>query len=100
MKYGVLSVQLFFPALILMWVAFHLWNYNSGSSMYRDESGKIETWRVMIPVTRCLIQGVIQVVIALSFYFSGLSGVNGGIISSIFASAVVMIAIIFYFKHG
>jgi hypothetical protein len=35
-----------------------------------------------------------------TFYFAGLSGVNGGIIASIFATASIFSIIIFYFKYG
>jgi drug/metabolite transporter (DMT)-like permease len=36
----------------------------------------------------------------ITFYFAGLSGVNSGIISTVFSTCVVFTAIIFRFKYG
>ena len=68
MKYGVLSVQMFFPGLLLMWITFHLYSFIMAKKEnrayfekgnYRDESGKLVFWKVMVPFTRGFIQGMI-----------------------------------------
>ena len=43
---------------------------------------------------------MIQLVIVQCFEFAAKSGVNGGIISSIFASSSLFSIVIFYFKYG
>ena len=53
-----------------------------------------------VPIFRGMINGSIQVIIILTFGFAAKSGVNSGIIASIFSSCVVFTPIIFYFKHG
>ena len=53
-----------------------------------------------VPIMRGLLQGWMQVVIIACFQFAGKSGVNSGIIASIFSSCVIITPIIFHFKHG
>lgn len=100
---------MFFPGLLFLWIVFHLYSYivakkekrdYFSQGNYRDENGKLVLWKVMVPFTRGFIQGMIQLTIALCFYFAGLSGINGGIISAIFACGVIFVGVIFYFKHG
>ena len=43
---------------------------------------------------------MIQIVIIQCFEFAARSGVNGGIISTIFSSSSLFSIIIFYFKYG
>lgn len=56
--------------------------------------------RLSVPVIRALVQGVITILIICTFAFAFPSGVNAGIISSIFASSCVFTIIIFFFKYG
>jgi len=59
------------------------------------------TWqRVSAPLSRCLVQIMIQYAILSCFTFAAKSGVNGGIISAIFSSSCIFTIIIFYFKYG
>ena len=66
--------------------------------MYRNAlNNKLDFKNISVPVIRAGIQGLIQATSAVCFYFTAKSGINGGIISSIFASGVVFVAVIFYF---
>jgi drug/metabolite transporter (DMT)-like permease len=47
-----------------------------------------------------MISGFLQVIIILTFGFAAKSGVNSGIISSIFSSCVIFTPIIFRVKYG
>lgn len=49
---------------------------------------------------RAFFQSAIQVMLLTTFYFGGKSGVNNGIISTIFSTGVIFTAIIFYFVYG
>ena len=51
-------------------------------------------------ITRVIFQLGIQLSLLTTFYFGGRSGVNNGIISTIFSSGVIFTAIIFYFVYG
>jgi len=65
------------------------------------ESFHVMTWqRVSAPLSRCLVQIMIQYAILSCFTFAAKSGVNGGIISAIFSSSCIFTIIIFYFKYG
>jgi hypothetical protein len=63
-KFGVLSVQMFFPGLMGMWITYHTYGRilackdgksYFATSNYRDEHGNIEKWKLGIPVTRMFI---------------------------------------------
>lgn len=59
------------------------------------------TWlRFSAPLSRGVSQLLIQVVSNLCFMFAAKSGVNGGIISTIFSSSSIFSIVIFYFKYG
>lgn len=51
-------------------------------------------------LTRAFFQIAIQLCLLQTFYFGGRSGVNNGIISTIFSSGVIFTAIIFYFLYN
>jgi hypothetical protein len=59
------------------------------------------TWyKFSAPFSRGLCQLAIQFVIIQCFEFAAKSGVNGGIISTIFSSSSLFSIVIFYFKYG
>jgi drug/metabolite transporter (DMT)-like permease len=59
------------------------------------------TWlRFSAPLSRGFTQLLIQVIIVQCFEFAAKSGVNGGIIATIFSSSSIFSIIIFYFKYG
>jgi drug/metabolite transporter (DMT)-like permease len=61
----------------------------------------ILTWqRFSAPLSRALVQLAIQYSIVATFLFASKSGVNGGIISTIFSSSCIFTIVIFYFKYG
>ena len=79
-----------------------------------DEEGEVEkapvkmgkvvyelTWlRFSAALSRGVTQLLIQVISNICFMFAAQSGVNGGIISTIFSSSSIFSIIIFYFKYG
>ena len=56
--------------------------------------------RLSVPIIRAAAQGTITILIIYTFAFAFPSGVNAGIISSIFASSCIFTIIIFYFNYG
>ena len=56
--------------------------------------------RLLIPVMRATIQALIQFGLTACFFFTAKSGVNPGIISSIFAGGLIFVAIYFHFMKG
>ena len=59
------------------------------------------TWqRFSAPMSRCFSQVLILHTILSCFAFAAKSGVNGGIISTMFSSSCIFTMIIFYFKYG
>jgi drug/metabolite transporter (DMT)-like permease len=56
--------------------------------------------RLSVPLIRAAAQGTITILIIFTFAFAFPSGVNAGIISSIFASSCIFTIIIFFFKYG
>ena len=109
-KYGVKVIYMMFPGLALQWLTHHLitmWkskqslkDYLSESSYRHKETKKIELWRLAAPMMRCFIQACIQINLSITFYFAAKAKINGGIVASIFASGVIFVAVIFYFKYG
>ena len=53
-----------------------------------------------VPIQRCLLQGWVAVSLSVTFYFDDLSGVNSGIIATIFSTSVVYTTLIFRVKYG
>jgi drug/metabolite transporter (DMT)-like permease len=109
-KYGVKAVFMMFPGLFILWVIYHTFTmcrlkkgfkeYLADSEYRNKQTNAIEMWRIRTPIIRCIIQASIQVILAICFFFGGKAQINGGIIASIFASGVIFVAIIFYFKFG
>ena len=56
--------------------------------------------RLSVPIIRALAQGTIIVLIINTFAYAFPSGVNAGIISSIFATSCIFTVIIFFCKYG
>ena len=54
----------------------------------------------MVPLLVTIIGMGMQGVITLAFYYAGLSGVNSGIIASIFSTSILFSSLIFYFIYG
>ena len=67
--------------------------------MYFKE-GKLDKSRVLVPIIRMVLSSIGVSAVFGTFYFASLSGVNGGIISTIFASAVIFSPFMFYLKYG
>ena len=65
-----------------------------------DKDSKFSIRRALMPVSRMIMQAILQVSIATTFYFSSGSGVNSGIISALFASSCVFTGFIFYITFG
>lgn len=109
-KYGVKAVFMMFPGLFILWVIYHTFTmcrlkkgfkeYLADSEYRNKQTNAIEMWRIRTPIIRCIIQASIQVILAICFFFGGKAQINGGIIASIFASGVIFVAVIFYFKFG
>jgi len=55
--------------------------------------------RLSVPIVRAAAQIIITILIIFTFAFAFPSGVNAGIISSIFASSCIFTIIIFFFKY-
>lgn len=56
--------------------------------------------RFSVPFQRCIINLMGQVLVTLTFYFAGKSGMNSGIIASIFSSSVIVSLFAFYILYG
>ena len=54
----------------------------------------------MVPLLVTFSSLAMQVLIAFSFYYAGLSGVNSGIIASIFSTSALFSPLIFYAQYG
>ena len=54
----------------------------------------------LVPPQRCLIHIAITVTMTLTFQYSDRSGINSGIISSIFSTCIVYTPLIFYVLYG
>lgn len=55
--------------------------------------------RLSVPLIRAASQGTITILIIFTFAFANPSGVNAGIISSIFSSSCIFTIIIFFFIY-
>ena len=53
-----------------------------------------------MPIQRCIIQGLIQVMLTVTFSFASKSGVNSGIIATIFSTCVPFTSILFYCRYA
>ena len=50
--------------------------------------------------SRGFCQFIIQVVIMNTFYFTAQTGINSGIIASVFSTNLIFVTMYFYFVHG
>lgn len=68
----------------------------------KDEAKKYQFSRIKTigMITRFIFQLGIQLSLLTTFYFGSRSGVNNGIISTIFSSGVIFTAVIFFFVYG
>jgi len=57
-------------------------------------------WALYAPISRSLLNLAIQVVIATTFYYAQLANLNNGVAATIFSSAVVFSALLFYLFYG
>jgi drug/metabolite transporter (DMT)-like permease len=62
--------------------------------------GRLSGAKVLVPVARLVINFMINCFISLTFYFSQLSGVNAGIMSTNFSSCMIFVALLFYCRYG
>jgi uncharacterized membrane protein len=53
-----------------------------------------------VPIFRAIAQGMVQVTVVLTFMFTAKSGVNGGIIATLFTTSLIFTILIFYLKYG
>ena len=78
--------------------------FSKETSQYyvKNEAGvyELSRSRLAIPVGRAVVQALIQFALTSCFYFTSKSGVNPGIISSIFAGGLIFVAVYFHFRKG
>ena len=66
------------------------------------ESGSAITNKkaLIVPIERAVIQGVIMCCANLTFIYAFKSGVNSGIIASLFSTCVIFTSLAFYILYG
>ena len=123
--YGVQTQVMQTYSLLAMGILFHLvkWMhhtctkkqrlgysyFSAQNSSYYDKVTNVSTGQVtyklnklkcMVPVFRGFVQGAFTLLTTLAFYFGSKSGINSGIISTLFVTSVPFTAILFQCLYG
>lgn len=65
-----------------------------------NQKFKVNWTSVWVPVRRGLISIWIFVCLNTTFQFANQAGLNPGVVSTLFTTCLIWVAIYFYFKHG